>query len=695
MTQQHKARAIGTYDLDGIMQSKIEQAFISFRIGVTQWMPDRRFRELLRWFTKYSGVTDEIAFFTSETHPPLPLPVIEERAALLQDRMIATRKMGSRAGINVLASIGHHEENLPHSLAGDFAFMTGIDGTVCRGSLCPNDRRTQAYVRRLYEIIVAARPDFIWIDDDVRLSHGGFQGCFCDTCLQIFRKESGKDYTRKSLKDAFDEGTADRKMEIRRTWLQHNRDTIARLLRLIEETVHAVDPGMPLGFMTGDRPYEGNDFAAWADILAGNGGAPVLWRPGGGAYEDRSLRSLIEKSWSIGMQVSRLPETVLSIQSEIENFPYQRLRKAAYSTALEAASHIAAGCTGAAFNVLSMYDEPLDEYAPLMARLRDTRPFMDLLAKTCGRSHAQGLYFGWNKDIWIVKHLGHGPWILDHGPLLEGGSSYDQWYIENAGEILELGIPRSYVPEFASATALSGKIVPGLRDDEILRALCSGVYLDAKALQCLNERGYGALTGFAVDHWVDKDSIESFTDDPLNGRFAGRERDCRQSFWKVPAAVLTPTAASSHILAKAVDYAQQEIGPCCAGVFENSKGGRVCVAGYYPWLFLQNLSKSTQIKTLFRWLSRDTLPGYVESYHKIVLWIRGSEDKDRSAVLINASMDTAKGLTLMLRTTKKDLVIFNMKNRQRALSATGEDGPYLRFKLPPLKPWEMALVIMP
>lgn len=681
------------------MQSKIEQAFISFRIGVTQWMPDRRFRELLRWFTKYSGVTDEIAFFTSETHPPLPLSVIEERAVILKERMIAIRKMGLRAGINILASIGHHEENLPHSLTGDFAFMTGIEGTVCRGSLCPNDERTRAYVRRLYELVVAAQPDFIWIDDDVRLGHGGFQGCFCDTCLRIFRDASGKNYTRESLRNAFDKGPIGQKIEIRRTWLQHNRGTIARLLRLIEETVHAVDSDMPLGFMTGDRPYEGNDFAAWADILAGNGGTPVLWRPGGGTYEDRSLRWIIDKSWCVGLQSSLLPPTVLSIQSEIENFPYQRLKKAAYSTALEAASHIAAGCTGAAFNVLSMYDEPLDEYAPLMARLRDTRPFLDLLAKTCGRSHAQGLYFGWNNDLWIVNHLSNGPWMKDKSSCdqwwTEGGSSYDQWCIENAGEILELGISRSYVPETASATALSGKIVPGLRDDEILRALSSGVYMDAEALQCLNERGYGELTGFGVERWVKEDCLESFTDDPLNGRFAGCKRDGRQSFWKVPAAVLTPTATSSRILAKAVDYAGQEIGPCCAGVFENARGGRVCVTGYYPWLFLQNLSKSTQMKAVLRWLSRDTLPGYIESFHKIVLWIRGSEDKGRSVVLINASMDTATGLTLMLRTAKKDLVVFNMKNKEYALSAVGKDGPYLRFQLPPLKPWEMMLAVIP
>ena len=60
--------------------------------------------------------------------------------------------------------------------------------------------------------------------------------------------------------------------------------------------------------------------------------------------------------------------------------------------ALEACSHIAAGCTGAAFNVLSFYDEPLDEYEPLVARLQEARPFFDLMAKSLGLYALTGIH---------------------------------------------------------------------------------------------------------------------------------------------------------------------------------------------------------------------------------------------------------------------------------------------------------------
>ena len=64
----------------------LDRAFISFRIGVTQWMPESRYRELLAMFEKYKGVTDEITFFTSPTHPPIPLDEMQRRCDVLARR---------------------------------------------------------------------------------------------------------------------------------------------------------------------------------------------------------------------------------------------------------------------------------------------------------------------------------------------------------------------------------------------------------------------------------------------------------------------------------------------------------------------------------------------------------------------------------------------------------------------------------
>ena len=45
-----------------------DKAYVSFRIGTSLWRDEARYNELLSLFEKYRGVTDEITFFTNETH---------------------------------------------------------------------------------------------------------------------------------------------------------------------------------------------------------------------------------------------------------------------------------------------------------------------------------------------------------------------------------------------------------------------------------------------------------------------------------------------------------------------------------------------------------------------------------------------------------------------------------------------------
>ncbi|MFH1006845.1 MAG: hypothetical protein V1800_04990 [Candidatus Latescibacterota bacterium] len=667
-------------------RAQLDKAVISFRIGTEQWIPEKRFNELLKLFDKYHGVTDEITFFTSVNHPPLPLEVVRARAELLSERMSVVRKAGYSTGINILGSIGHHNENLPHSLSGPYTPMTDLNGDTCSGSFCPNGEAMRGYVRQLYGIISSANPDYIWIDDDVRF-YGHLpitETCFCDTCLGIFEQEQGQEYTRQSLRAAFGSGSVQSKLAVRKAWLVHNRNTIARLFQLIAHTVHGIRPDMPLGFMTGERFVEGYDFDTWAQILSGPEGAEVRWRPGGGFYADERMKELVGKSHEIGRQISFLPDSVVSIQSEIENFPYQRLKKAAHTTALEAASHIAAGCTGAAFNVLSMYDEPLEEYEPLIEKLCRARPFFDLLVRELGGARPLGIHTGWNKDSFAANQIDGPNWFA--GEIWKIGGSHGD-------ELFEIGLPPSYGSTESCVTVLSGDRVLALEEPEIVAALSSGVYMDAQALTHLNEMGYEELTGFRVERWVDEDCIEALVDHPLNAGSVGRRRDCRQSFWRCPAGILTPASDSAQILARVVDYAEDEVAPCCMGVFENALGGRICAAGYSPWVFLQNLSKSTQIKSVIRWLSKDQLPAYVSSFHKITLWAREPEKGRLALVAVNASLDVAEHVTLSLRTDGKEVRVFDQHGGKTKVSSSETTHPYTRFVLPAIPAWEMRLIV--
>lgn len=661
--------------------SSIEKAFISFRIGVPQWYSPEAFNELLDMFDKYKGVTDEITLFTSGTHAPLPLDVIKDRTTVMKERLEQARKRGYKAGINILTTIGHHEENLDNSLKGNYTGMTNIDGQVCHGSFCPNDANVQEYVRAQYQLVAGANPDYIWIDDDVRYGHMPVgNGCFCDNCLKIFEKETGIKYTRESLKKALNEGPVEEKLKVRKAWLQHNRNTISNLFKLIEKTVHGINPTLPLGFMTGDRFIEGYDFDNWAKILSGPNHAPVMWRPGGGYYNDMNTTGLAGKSHDIGRQVSALPNDVVSIQSEIENFPYQNLKKADHIVALEACSHIAAGCTGTAFNVLSGYG--LDEYESLIALLHQERPFFDLMAKTLGRSPLSGIQTFWNKDSYITGNLNDGNWTSSGNPFV-------------SHEFYNIGLPICYSNKNQKVTILSEDNVYALSNDELQKILSGGVYMDAETLILLNKMGFSELTGFEPIQAEYKDRIERFSNHPFNGNYAGRERDNRQSFWKSPAWTLRKTSEKAQSLAGLTDYAGKNIADCTLGIFENKLGGRICVAGYYPFTFMESYTKSLQMKTVFRWLSNDKLPGYIASFNKINLWIREPQNGKTTMAFTNASFDPAKNLVLMLLATSETIKVYDMQCHETTIHSSGTDGPYRKFVVPEVAPWEIRLVSLP
>lgn len=668
----------------------MDKAFISFRIGIPLWTEEAAFRTLMELFQRYPDATDDLVFFTSDTHPPLPVDVVHRRADLLRDRMPRVREAGYGVGINVLATLGHLDENLPNTLSDDYARMMDLSGNIGRGTLCPNSPSTHAYVSEIYRAFALAGPDYIWVDDDVRLvGHMPVAaGCFCDTCLKAFSETYGTEYSRESLRAALSDAPMDEKLRVRRAWLEHNRTTMRKLLSLIERTVHSVDPKMPLGMMTGDRFFEGYGFTDWAEALSGPDGVEVLWRPGGGFYSDEAMSALAGKSHDIGRQVSTLPDNVVRIQSEIENFPYQLLKKCPRTTALEAASHIAAGCTGAAFNVLNYSpitdpDTLANEQEPMVSKLAAARPFYDLLVSTLGRSTPQGIHTGWDANTYVANNL-QGDWFGD----------YTVWQATSVGsEMLEIGLPAAYRSDAAQVTLLSGDSVVALDEDRIIRILSSGVYLDAAALSRLHDMGYGELTGFRAVDSVTVDAIEELTESPINGKQMGRQRDCRQSFpgWLRPAAVLEPMDERVQVLARLTNYSGDTLGSCCMGVFENRLGGRVCAAGYYPWTYLQSFSKSTQIKSVMRWLSRDTIPAYVASFDRANCWARDVGGAAPAVVVTNASIDTAS-ITLAVRTSCDYLWVHDMQCGQEGVTAVGTDGPYKLFDLPEIGPWEMRLV---
>ena len=108
---------------------------------------------------------------------------------------------------------------------------------------------------------------------------------------------------------------------------------------------------------------------------------------------------------------------------------------------------------------------------------------------------------------------------------------------------------------------------------------------------------------------------------------------------------------------------------------------------------MENKSKSSQMKSVFRWLSKETLPGSIASFHKINLWIRQPENGKIALSFTNSSFDPAKNVTLMLRTESKTIKVYNMSCKETVIQSSGTDGVYKKFVIPEVGVWEIRLVV--
>ena len=671
-----------------IKQHAAETAFMSLRVWPGQWFQEDRFAGLLSMLGRHRGVADEIAFQNACTLSPVPLTAIHDSANVLRDRIMRSKAAGYRAGINVVATLGHNDEYAPDALHGDFTRMTDVDGSRSAAIFCSNDVAFREYVAELYRTMAEADPDFIWIDDDMRFnSHGTVRfGCFCDTCIRLFNEANGLSHTRESLVTAFDAPPFDGMLNLRRAWLTHNANSIVSILAFIERNVHQVNPEIQLGQMTTQNDYDGNELDRWVAALSGASRTAVKWRPGSGFWSDEIMRNLLSKSHHIGMSNSLLPETVSDIQSEIESWPYQPLGKSAHTMAVEVAAYIAAGSTGAAYNILGFFDESPEEYEPLLQHLAARRPFFDLLVKIQGRCKPIGVSPAWNRKVMASNHP-QGKWLgTRESPFCE----YTRAIYDFPMEFLQIGLPSAYSPAAAEVTLLAGDTPLAFDRPELEDMLSRSVYMDGRALARIHEMGLGELTGFKVAGWVDRDCAEILTDDLLNGIGAGRSRESAPRIW--PCAILEQLDDSARILARKIKRNGADCSFPCMGIYENASGGRVAVAGYAPWTTLYTSAKALQLKSLFRWLSRDTLSGYVDSFHKISLWLRRDENGRIAAVVLNASQDAAEELVISIRTKNTRGTVTNMNCKETTISASEQDGLYMKFQLPAIAPWHLALL---
>lgn len=661
-------------------------------------MTDGKFSSLLRIpfsFTEKSraekllaaldgGAFDSAMFFNTPTHDLVCEEKHRENAELLRPMTEAVAKKGISVGINVLSTVGHHLES-PDPALDAMDFQQDASGWTNRGVYCPSSEKNLRAIAAQYRVYAGLNVDFIYIDDDMDYHCE----CYCPICLNEFESlykdfsSRGLDVSRENMMFLLNEAGESVRRSVRSNWLDYYAFRADRIYRTVERAVHEINPVIVLGMMPCVVGYNGCGQKKWADTLAPDG--RLLVRPGGGVYTDLRPMAALGKAHNIGRELRFVPEYA-AVQSEIENFPQQSLRKSARFTAFEAMLYLCAGSTGTSYNVLSPSPDAAEEAGRFFAAAKKIRPFAEKFAAVFGRSVSRGIGCYWDKETFALPPAAGLPALPFE----------DAFYA--------VGLPICYHPEKMCAFVMNGASSAGLTDERLQEILRGGVYMDGDALEILCRRGYGEAIGFEKGKNVERNAAEYQLEHFLNAG-PGCVRDAHLEFSinghsefdkTGVASTIVPRSPEAQALSVLKRYDGTEIG-ISLGIFENASGGRICVSSYAPFSWWYSAAAVSQLKNIFLWLSKGTLPAYVSSPEKIALWPRDTASGQSAAVFANVSLDDLSALKIRIRSSAShaEYVTFDgEKTEETLLSAEQDEDGYALVTLPRLKPLSAGYIIM-
>ena len=628
---------------------------LSQRLYQDRYYDDRDFDKLLAFFGKYADCVNEVALMSETTMNAFyPMEAFEKTLPVLRDRIRRLKACGiPSVGVNVLCTIGHHGEATRYTDDGRFQPLINFDGTPAKGCYCPNDPAFMAHIRRKYALVSQAGPDFIWLDDDLRMQmhDAALFPCFCPYCMEIFNRRHGTHFTRQELVDRLNDPQGG---QWRRRWIEQNEDTLDTLCRGIEEVVHQADPWIEIGFMhcnDGMSTYSGDGYRRWLTTLRSH-----KTRPGGGLYSDRMPLSYVEKVLECARSRSRYADIVTDLQYEFEQFTYQKLIKSRYMASIECLSVLAHGFNGIAFDALKL--EPsgsLEDWEGFMEMIRRSKGLWEAVIRLSDGFHNEGANAILPANYEKLRSVDEQGWFVLPGKPEGYGNYAEIMHVSHTATIRsyvynEIGIPMTADEKGQSVVILEGKTVEALEKDELLRVFGGGVLMDAQALECLEKKGLAAsLCGVQTQAHYTNNIMERFTDDPLNGSYAGEIRDPRVSLMHAACTSLAATNGPVRVLCELIDLNRNAKGATFT-LHENSLGGRVAVIASSPYHLVWSSAKVYQLQQAFDWLAGGKMPLRMTTPGRVIPTIRVSEDRAHCLILlVNGSMDAAQEVSCEVR----------------------------------------------
>ncbi len=660
---------------------------LSWRVEPTQWMRDEDFERLKAHLLAHRPAVDEISLFLPSgdhaAYDPLDRSERVLKAAAIRIEQFHAAGIPS-VGINVLSTLGHTDTPSVHGDKDPMPFqaMVGNSGAVSTSCACPTDPQLRDYVAQRYAMTARAKPDFIWVDDDLRhVWHGAATyGCFCPICLEAFGWTDGRQALIAKLNTP-GEGA------FRQQWSAFCADSMSALCETIRNAIRNVSEEIEIGLMSGGfrfPQFAGHDISRWMKSLGA-----VRFRPGDGFWCDTNQDDLLRKMFDVGMQVRQIGERPPTVQYEAEGYPYLSLRRSVAMTVNEDEIAFFCGCDGVAYNFM-MRDptQSFAEYEPHIKTIAQKRPFWEALVDELADTRWGGLWMAYTNQIMTRRNVYEGEdWFANQGC----------WPFASMG-VVRLGVPMTAWREHACGAVLAGRMAEALDDAEIEDLLKGGVYMDDRVLRTLWERGFGELTGVrsAQKAWV-AEIREKALDHPLNGADAGNQRDAGIRFTETSEGTgvvhgLEPLHDAVEQLACISTFDGEDAEPCFT-IYENPIGGRVAVNAYSPWSAIERAWKRRQVMSVCDWLTHRRLPVVIENHAWVMPFMRlDAQDRPKLLLLFNTTFDNVVPLTLRLRgcSANTTVAVWDENSENPLQTTLAQDG--LRVTVPNLRAWRTLVL---
>lgn len=386
---------------------------LQMRLRANDTQTEEIWKSNLCAFASRSDCCDEVWFSTGTGVPDLDWH--RDRAKILMKAAQDVKRLGIAPSLQFQATLGHGDAfgTAEMYVAKRWTGWTDWKGFETQFCNCPRQAAFHAYLKEVSRVYALIGFSSLWIDDDLRYRNhrpadnaGVHLGCWCDTCIAEFNRETKGNWSRDELGKAVESDSA-----LAARWRTFSIEGLCGVAHTIASAFKEVSPSTMMGLQQGNWTDAVDSVRAILKTLHETSGKPVGYRPGGGAYYDLNLNSQIVKSMRTGRFRELLgnPSWVGEWTPEIESWPRTYYSRSGQSVLVEGFTALMYG-----MNRISYFISNSEKEAPeLFARqfwkpLADAAPVLRGYARAIAGCHAVGCSLPAGVDVGeaVLMHAG-------------------------------------------------------------------------------------------------------------------------------------------------------------------------------------------------------------------------------------------------------------------------------------------------